>query len=252
MAVTVEQDGRAVWYCHRCGSKGSTGRGHIAGRGRPEKPTAPSGDNASKTERARRTINASRPAKGTPAKAFLTGRGLDLPDNTPLLFNPDVWHWPSKQSLPAMVAPIVPINAPDNSAPQGAHLTFLRPDGSDKAKVDPARLYSGPKSGGVVKLTPDEDITTGLAIAEGIETALTAIMADLPTWACLDAGNMRQFPVLSGVECLTILADHDEAGLEAARECAARWQAAGKETRIAKPSRPGFDWNDEVRGGADG
>jgi hypothetical protein len=252
MAVTVEPDGGAVWFCHRCGSKGVTGRGHVTGRGSPDKPTVPSADTATKTERARRTINASRLAKGRLPEAFVNRRGIDLPDNTPLLFNPDVWHWPSKQSLPAMVSPIVRIDAPDNSAPMGAHLTFLRRDGSDKAKVVPARLYSGPKAGGVVKLTPDEEITTGLAIGEGIETCLAARMAGLPTWACLDSGNMAAFPVLSGVECITLLADHDEAGIKAARECAARWQAAGKEARIAIPSRPGFDWNDEIRGGADG
>ena len=95
---------------------------------------------------------------------------------------------------------------------RGVHLTFLAADGAGKATVDKPRLYYGPKAGGGVKMTGDADVTMGLAIGEGIETTLTALVTGHPAWALLDAGNLAAFPVLPGIESLTILADHDEAG----------------------------------------
>ena len=50
--------------------------------------------------------------------------------------------------------------------------------------------------------------------------------------AVLDADNLDLLPVLDGIEALTILADDDDAGRDAARKCAARWQAVGCEARI--------------------
>lgn len=143
-----------------------------------------------------------------------------------------------------MLAPIVGIAS---NEVQAVHLTFLTEDGRDKAAVDKSRLYLGPKSGGVVKLTPDEDVLQGLAIGEGLETCLTAIMAGYPTWACLDAGNLAAFPVLAVIDCLNVLADHDLIGIAAAEEVAHRWREAGQEARVLKPAREASDWNDELR-----
>ena len=65
----------------------------------------------------------------------------------------------------------------------------------------------------MVRLWPDEAVTYGLCVGEGLETCLTAAHGFTPVWACLDAGNLAGLPVLPGVEALTIVADHDEAGL---------------------------------------
>ena len=71
----------------------------------------------------------------------------------------------------------------------------------------------GPSAGAVVKLSPDEDVITALAIGEGIETALSMPMLPecfgVPVWACLSAGNLAAFPVLAGVEVLWIAVDND-------------------------------------------
>jgi hypothetical protein len=55
-----------------------------------------------------------------------------------------------------------------------------------------------------------------------------------PMWATGSTALMAKFPVLSGIEALTIIADHDAngAGERAAAEVASRWREAGKETRI--------------------
>jgi putative DNA primase/helicase len=68
-----------------------------------------------------------------------------------------------------------------------------------------------------------------------------------PVWCVIDAGNMAQFPVLPGIQCLVIGADNDPAGSNAANECADRWAAAGVDVRVIVPDMAGADWNDAGR-----
>lgn len=96
---------------------------------------------------------------------------------------------------------------------------------------------------------PDEEVLRGLFLAEGLETALAAMSIGLrPIWACGSAAVMRRFPVLSGIESLMILADHDanDAGDRAARETEQRWRAAGREVRTIIRDTPG-DFNDALK-----
>jgi hypothetical protein len=62
-------------------------------------------------------------------------------------------------------------------------------------------------------------------------------------WAALSAGGIASFPVLPGIETLTIFGDADPTGLAAAQECQARWRAAGRECPIVLPPHDGTDWN---------
>jgi hypothetical protein len=118
----------------------------------------------------------------------------------------------------------------------------LAPDGKGKCK-DPRlgtsiKRVNGILSGAVLKLTGDEDVLEGLAIAEGPETALALMAANVrPIWATAGTTNMKAFPVLAGVESLTICADVEPsgAGVRAAEACAARWRAAGREVRVVIP-----------------
>ena len=83
---------------------------------------------------------------------------------------------------------------------------------------------------GVVRLSPDEDALEGLAIAEGVEDGLAIILSGWrPVWAATNAGGVERFPVLPGIEALTIFHDKDEAGARAAELCAQRWASAGRE-----------------------
>jgi phage/plasmid primase-like uncharacterized protein len=130
------------------------------------------------------------------------------------------------------------------------HFTRLAPDGKAKAQCErPKRLLAGHrKTGGVIRLTEDAEVTQALGLAEGIETALS-VMADgwTPVWASVDAGNMAAFPLLAGIESLTLFADNDASGTgrKAAEECVARWRAASRESRIVMPTRIDSDWNDD-------
>src|SRR5690606_23881078 len=112
------------------------------------------------------------------------------------------------------------------------------------------RRYAGRKAGGVVRLWPDEAVTTGLAIAEGIESALAAGRVFAPAWATMDAGNLQRLPVLPGIEALTIFADRAESGTgqKAAAACAERWRDAGREVRVLAPVLTGRDMADIAAG----
>lgn len=127
----------------------------------------------------------------------------------------------------------------------GLHVTWLRQVNGKWQRHE--RRYLGPKKGAVVRLWPDECVSTGLGVTEGIETGLTLGHVFQPVWAALDAGNLAALPVLSGIESLLIGADHDDAGKDAARTCAALWAALGREVRIAMPPTPKTDLNDLLR-----
>ena len=74
-----------------------------------------------------------------------------------------------------------------------------------------------------------------------------AVVPLRPAWALGSAGAIASFPVLAGMECLTIIREKDAANEKAAAECAIRWQATGREVRNVWPDA-GKDLNDELRG----
>jgi putative DNA primase/helicase len=132
----------------------------------------------------------------------------------------------------------------------GVSRTFLRPDGSGKAAIDPERMFKGAVKGGAVRLgtvTPDE----WLAIGEGVETVLSVMQArELPGWAALSAGGLENLILPPEADKVLIAADNDAngRGQRAARAAALRWVREGRRVRIALPPAPGTDFNDLLRG----
>ncbi len=128
------------------------------------------------------------------------------------------------------------------------HRTWVNADGT-KAAVEPSRMLLGGhrKAGGAIRLWPDEAVTHGLAVAEGIETALSLASIFQPAWALIDAGNLAKLSVLAGIESLLVAEDHDDAGARAAMACAMSWTSEGREVRIAKAPMAGDDANDYLR-----
>ena len=113
----------------------------------------------------------------------------------------------------------------------------------------------GPTAGCIIRLWPDEAVEGGLALGEGVETVLAAATRIehrgtllQPAWASGSAGNMANFPVLSGIEALTLLIDNDAsgAGQRASEECRARWVAAGREVTALIPNISNSDFNNLV------
>jgi hypothetical protein len=84
----------------------------------------------------------------------------------------------------------------------------------------------------------------GLVVCEGVETGIAIYQSGLrPVWACGGAGSLTNFPVLGGIEALTIAADADEPGRRAAEICAARWREAEREVVVVAPLVG--DWADD-------
>jgi putative DNA primase/helicase len=191
---------------------------------------------------ARDIWRASRPARGTLVERYLTEvRRLELPEDTDgaIRFHPRL-KLRDGTFTPAMVCAMTSI---DTGEFVGVHRTFLAPDGS---KLEKKTL--GTKVGSVIRIDPDEAVTDGLAIAEGVESTIAARYLYRPAWCVIDAGNMQDFPLVVGVQHLEIFADNDASGtgLKAASACLERWQAAGREARIIMPKDAGADVADLV------
>ena len=192
---------------------------------------------------------------GTPGEQYLRKRGIELSETAlpdlhgVLRFHGSCWFGPGRE--PCLVALF-------------RNITTDQPAGILRIAITPELTKLGrPKSlgainGAAIKLWPDAEITYGLVIGEGLETVLAATMIIhrgtllRPAWATGGTGTMSTFPVLAGVDALTVLVDNDESGVgqDAADDCAARWMAAGREVIRLIPRKVGDDFNDIIKGSA--
>jgi len=202
-------------------------------RRRPSK-TPPTDD--SREEKKAAAISVWRGAddpRGTLVETYLRSRGLELDDHVA----DEVICW-----NPALGAMIALFRSILTNKPQAVSRTFLDAEGR---KLE--RKFLGPVGGAAIKLDADDTVLGGLHIGEGLETCLAARMLGLrPTWALGSAGAIAGFPVIGGIECLTILAEHDGASARAVDAFAARWHAAGREVLVNWPNG-GKDLNDAIR-----
>jgi phage/plasmid primase-like uncharacterized protein len=181
------------------------------------------------------------PVAETLAEKYLRGRGITCPLPETLRFLPACWH-PSAKRFPALVAIV------DGAGGFAVHRTYLAPDGTGKATVEPQKAMLGAVQGGAVRLT---EALGPLVVAEGIETALSLasglLRAPVTIWAALSTSGMGglRLPAMPGR--LTIAPDGDAAGRTAAHALAERAQALG--WRVSFLSAPdGRDWNDILQG----
>jgi putative DNA primase/helicase len=209
-------------------------------------PCAPSAetDEALRRRRARALWQQARPIGATLAEKYLSKcRVLHLSteiDATVLRFHPSCPYGGSR--YPCLLALMRDVRS---NKPQAIMRTALTEAGE---KI--GRMALGLKAGAAIKLTADADVTLGLAVGEGLETVLSAMQLGFrPAWALGDANNLRRFPALSGIECLTIIVDNDETGTgqRAALECSRRWTSAGRDVFRIIPDRCGDDLNDIVK-----
>lgn len=248
LGLTIEADGNGVAHCFRCAFTESYRPDRGARQQAPSKPHI----KAAATQRhevlsnyGHELWNACKPLSGV-AVAYLEARRCCIPPTDgDLRCHPALKH-PTGYTGAALVGLITDAVT---CQPLSLHRTWIRADGR-KADIDPPRLLLGGhrKQGGAIRLWPNEAATMGLGIAEGIETALSLAWAHTPVWACIDAGNLAAFPVLPGIEVLTIGADNDAAGTAAASACAARWADDDREVYITKQTEN--DLNDMIKGAA--
>lgn len=242
LSVLVRDDGSAVWSCFRCQVRGGT-RG---GRSLRAITSSPTPRPETELERPRdaaaaaaRIWNETQPLSGSAGADYLKARCCDLPPaDGDLRFHPRLYCPETKTELPALVAKVTTVIG---NRTIGIHRIWFRP-GETKA-VKKMRLGGSPDPV-CIRLWPDDAVTMGLGIAEGVETALAASFAFSPIWSAIDAGQLAKFPIVAGLESLTIFADFDKAGYSAAKTAYRRYRAAGINVNLWRSSKVGEDVND--------
>jgi hypothetical protein len=258
LSITIDAD-RAVFWCHHCEIKGVVfrdGGSSLSSLSPAKRATRRQVSEAAlwldvqrRVDFARQIWNNTRSAAGTPVERYLRYRGFELAEIPATLRYGRLRHPETREYYDAMVAGVGYGPMPD-----AIHRTFLAPGGNGKAKLPDdmdAKMSLGPVRGRPIRLddTIDADAASGsLAIAEGIENALVAVQRfGLPAWSAVSAGNIPLLHLPDDAALVTILADHDEAGLSNAREAARIWSAGGRTVRLALPPEVGEDFNDMLR-----
>jgi hypothetical protein len=183
---------------------------------------------AENTERALRLWDDASPIE-TLARKYLKRRGLEpLDDDRVVRFHRSCPFDGSRHvCLLALYRDI------HTNEPKAISRTAIDVDGN---KI--GRMALGPVRGCAIKIDADENVEYGLTVGEGLETCLAGRELGLrPIWSLGSANAIRQFPVISGIDALTILAETDDKGAnaKAIRECGNRWTAADQDVIVATP-----------------
>ena len=174
-----------------------------------------------------------RPDPVTLVERYLNGRGLALETdlaNAVLRWSPDI------RAMVALFRNIM------TGRPQAVCRTFLDAKGNKTKRMFLARPVAAPPCS-------IPSIRSSAACTSAKEPRL-APRRPRP-WSASDmgtgsAGAVGAFPILSGIECLTLLQETDAASERAVEQCAARWSDAGREVFINE-STIGSDLNDALK-----
>ncbi len=259
-SFTITPDGGA-FVCFGCGAKGDVidfvmhaesldfkaALEFLGGHAAPTAPAkAPSpqrhedNDLARRIETARAIWREAVPAEGTPVERYLRGRGITLEIPPTIRHHPTLFYAPAGLRFHGMVAAVQALDG----RILGVHRTYLLAEGR-KAGVASPKMMLGQFGGAAVRLGPAGE---RLIVAEGLETALCVMQATgTPAWAALSAPGLRSLTLPPMVREVTIAADGDPPGEEAAQAAAAKWTGEGRKVRIARPP-DGFDFNDVLSG----
>ena len=196
-------------------------------------PPDPAIDDARRTDYARRLWDRAHAIAGTRAETYLKARAIALPPvgTNALRYLPRLKHTPSGREFPCLIASLTDWT----NRLVAVQRTFLAEDGTKKAPVISAKMTLGPMGHAAVKLIePRGEI---LALAEGIETALSAYALHfIPTWATLSAKRLSQIRIPPHIRRVVIFADKGPAGEEAAARAAHLYRTCGIKVHVVPPS----------------
>jgi hypothetical protein len=180
------------------------------------------------------------PAPNTPVESYLRWRGYHGTIQATIRFVPA-----SRGYTPAMIAAfgiaqeiepgVLTIHDQDVV---GVHITALQSDGLGKAGTERDKIMIGKCIGSPIVLAPPND-GLGLAIVEGIEDGLSVHEATgLGAWA---AGSASRMPALASVipsyvDCITVIADADDAGMSNAQKLSDALAQRRCDVRLIAPS----------------
>ena len=249
------EDGRIAISCVACGAVGAI----AAAAGIPQELLVARRVQSSNVTGALRAWRKASPAIGTLVENYLHNRGITSPVPASIRFLPRQSNWSDGGTYPTMLSLVQRVPGEDDGAlpggvplvDTGAHFTFLEGGPAApvrKASIAHSKLTLGQLRYGGVWLTPFDEISKQLAVAEGIETALSVMqITKLPAVAALSAAGMRSLRWPAQVKRLWIAADNDEAGLRAARRLLGRALGAGLQAQIKVPAGGKNDFNDLLR-----
>jgi DNA primase len=253
LSIRVGNDGRVLVHCHAgceqelvinelrllgLWEKGNPDHGRLIGfRSRQTPRHSTSKNLAERTELALRIWEATKPPEGTLVDTYLRSRGISVALPPTIGFHSGLKH-PSGTLWPGLVALVT---RGSDDLPLAVHRTFLSPEGTGKAPIEPQKMMLGPCRGGAVRLAAAEQV---LMVGEGIETCLAAMQATgAPAWAALSTSGLRTLELPAEIREVIVLADGDEPGEAAALYAGRRWKREGRAVRIARPPC-GMDFND--------
>lgn len=175
----------------------------------------------------------------SPLDSYVRHRGITVPVPASLRFSPRLFHAPTEQHLPAIVAAV----QDSENVISAVQRVFVKKDGRGKADVRPNKMCLGALGDGAVRLAPAGEIT---GLCEGWETGLSAAqLFGLPLWCALGASRMHRVAFPAFVHAVVIFADNDHAGHVAAERAAEVHQLSGRSVEVRLPSN-GSDFNDEL------
>jgi hypothetical protein len=201
-----------------------------------------------KLARVRRLWSDAVDPRGTIAEKYLASRGLVLEDDiagSVLRFHPAApWLEDDEITIVRVLAMLAVFRDVITDEICGVQVWRLSPKATKLA-----RKMRGFCGRGAIKLDPCAHITHGLTLGEGLETTLTGRQVGLrPAWALGSAGAIAKFPVLPGIDALTLLAETMDGctNKRAVERCGCCWEEAGREVFVAAPKVAG-DLNDALR-----
>lgn len=182
------------------------------------------------------------PLAGTSVELYLRRRSIIMLPPV-LRFHPRAPLGRGKQAVfrPAMIAALH-----DRSRFVAVQRTFLDPDEPRRARdlANPRRMLGSPGQGAVM-LAPANDT---LGLAEGIETALSAILLlDIPVWATLGNERLAHVAIPDTVTRLILLPDNDRGGRIGAAKATDAYAMPGRTIETLWPPQGFNDWNDVLR-----
>ncbi|MGQ3228573.1 MAG: DUF7146 domain-containing protein [Blastomonas fulva] len=200
--------------------------------------------NAGTPEAARRLWARSLPVGGSPAAAYLAGRGIaDISNCRWLRFDPRCFYRPGADDAsdvctawPALIAAVTD----NDGAVAGVHRTWLHPDMTGKAPVATPRRAMGHLLGHGVRFGNEGPV---MAAGEGIETMLSLrqAMPAVPMIAALSAAHLAALEFPAGLKRLYIACDNDPAGEGAFVKLAGRAADRDIEAIALLPERDDFN-----------
>lgn len=180
-----------------------------------------------------------RPIGGSPAEAYLLGRGLK-PAAPDLRYHP---RTPYGHGVDVVFRAALLAAVRAETGLVGVHRTFLEPGTAKLAELPIPKRALGRLGQGAVRLHAPRDGQLGWA--EGIENALAATrLFEIACWATLGTERFARVALPAGVSRLILFLDNDHGGRRAEKLAREAHQGAHLEIDVRYPRPVGADWND--------